>query len=799
MRDWYLSLDDPLTLTLAADFRLCKPDYLNDHIWELEPGSGDPPALSLRTTYGLRARSMRIFPRFTASGATVTALSNFASPPRLRRFYPNFLSLNFSPFTGLEVLAEHWIPSSQTIAGRLTLINHTNEASAMGLELCGLLVPFEGQSLVHAQIQSANVLAGRTSDLAPVIFLTGGPQHGPGPYPSLTLDLYLEAGATRQLTWAQAALGDPQASLELARRTTARPWDAERARIELVNAAQTVEVKTGDPDWDAAFAFSQKTAFSLFFPGIEHLPNPSFVLARQPDHGRSMRGDGSDYTSLWSGQSPLEAYYLASLLPGALELAEGLVRNFLSTQGKDGFVDCRPGLAGQRGRWLAPPLLACLAWQSYQATEDEAFLAEVFPQLLAFFQTWFVPAHDRDGDGFPEWDHPLQTGFEDNPAFAAWHACLHLHRHRWAQGVDITAVESPALAAYLYRECRSLIRMAEKLGRREELEVLQFRVAALRIAAEECWSARSSIYHYRDRDTHRSLAGRRLAQWRGPGKIKLKRSYTAPVRLLIRVQTSDKASRRLEVIINGQTASGAQSEHIKRQDIRWHMENVALTSREVYAQLNDIEIIGLEPRDQVTVRTIDYAQEDQTSFLPLWAGIPEEQRASSLIKRGLLDTARFYHPFGISACASLPCPQAEATCLSVEMPWQQLIGEGLLAYGYTSEAAQLVARSMNAVILNLKQQHAFYRAYHAENGVGIGERNALTGLAPLGLFLQALGVQFLTGGCIRLSGKNPFSWPVTVKYKGLSVTRRSDQSEVTFPDGRTVALSDPSDLLVCPE
>jgi hypothetical protein len=221
--------------------------------------------------------------------------------------------------------------------------------------------------------------------------------------------------------------------------------------------------------------------------------------------------------------------------------------------------------------------------------------------------------------------------------------------------------------------------------------------------------------------------------------------------------------------------------------------------------LDDIEIIGLEPNDQVTVSTIDYTQEDQTLFLPLWAGIPEQRRACSLIERSLLDTGRFYHPFGVSACASLPCPpsrccaQAEATCLGVQMPWQQLIGEGLLVYGYISEAAQLVARLMNAVILNLKEQHAFYRAYHAERGVGIGERNALAGLAPLGLFLQTLGVQFLPGGRLRLSGKNPFPWPVTVKYRGLSVTRRSDQSEVTFPDGRTVALSDPSDTLVCPE
>ncbi|MBU2610834.1 MAG: hypothetical protein KJ606_07810, partial [Chloroflexi bacterium] len=773
MRDWYLGLDDPLTLTLAADFRLCSPDYLNDQIWELQPGDGDPPALSLRTTYGLRARSMRIFPRFTANGKTVTAPASFAAPPRLRRFHPNFLALSFSPFVGAEVMVEYWIPSSQTIAGRLTFTNHANQAAEMGLELCALLVPIEGQSLAQAQMQSVNVLAGHTSDLAPVIFLTGGARHGPGPYPSLTLDLHLDPGASRQLTWAQAALGDPQASFELARRTSARIWDGERAKIELVNAAQTVEVRTGDPDWDAAFALSQKTAFSLFFPGNESLPNPSFVLARQPDHGYSRRADGSDYSHLWSGQSPLEAYYLASLLPGAADLAGGLLRNFLFTQDKDGFIDCRPGLAGQRGRWLSPPLLASLAWRVYQATENEAFLADVFPHLSAFFQAWFAPAHDRDQDGFPEWDHPLQTGFEDNPAYAVW--------HDWAQGVDIATLESPALAASLYAECRSLIQMAEKLGRAEDLEQLRFRAEALRIKTEECWNTEAGRYHYRDRDTHLSPVGETLAQQRGSGRIQLKHSYRAPVRLLIRVRTSDKAFRRLAVTIQGQTPQGEHAECLEGQDIQWNLENTTLTSREVYSRLDGLEITGLKPRDKVTIATVDHTREDQTLFLPLWAGIPEEQQAWSLINRGLLDIERFYRPFGLSACASVPCPQAEAVCLSVQMPWQQLIGEGLLAYGHPNLAAQLIARLMNAIILNLKQQRAFYSAYHAETGAGIGERNALAGLAPLGLFLQTLGVQFLPGSRVRLSGKNPFPWPVTVKYKGLSVTRHSDQSEVTFP------------------
>jgi hypothetical protein len=50
---------NPLTLTLAADTRFSHPDYTDDQIWELRLQGGEPPALVLQTTYGLRARWMR--------------------------------------------------------------------------------------------------------------------------------------------------------------------------------------------------------------------------------------------------------------------------------------------------------------------------------------------------------------------------------------------------------------------------------------------------------------------------------------------------------------------------------------------------------------------------------------------------------------------------------------------------------------------------------------------------------------------------------------------------------------------
>ena len=96
----------------------------------------------------------------------------------------------------------------------------------------------------------------------------------------------------------------------------------------------------------------------------------------------------------WSGQTPLESYYLINVLPAAQELSRGLINNFLFTQTKDGSIDHKPGIAGQRGKLSAAPMLASMAWKYFQQTEDETFLNESFPKLLAFFWDWLSPQHD---------------------------------------------------------------------------------------------------------------------------------------------------------------------------------------------------------------------------------------------------------------------------------------------------------------------------------------------------------------------------------------------------------------------
>lgn len=788
MRDWSLRVGDPLFLTLAVDSRLTAPDYLNDHIWEVEPGGGEPVALALRTTYGLRARSMRLFPRFTENGRAVIDPSEFAVEPRLKCFYPNFLRLEFSPFENLEVSAEYWVPESHALAGRLTLVNRSTATRALRLEVCAALAHLDGQNLMPIQQQMVNVLAGGTGGLFPVLFMTGGPKPGPGPHPSLALDLELGPGATRQFTFAQAAEGELPQSFETARRIAARPWEAERTRIELLHASSVCDIHTGDPDWDAVLAFTQNAAFSLLMDGGDKLPRTTFVSARQPDHGFSRKGDGADYPPAWSGQAPLDALYLASLLPGAPQAGRDFLLNFLSTQGENGEIDSKPGAGGQRGKLLAAPVLASLAWNLHQQAPDEAFLRRVFPKLQKFFWSWFSPAHDLRRDGIPEWTHLLQTGFEDNPLFDVWHP--------WSQGVDIATVHNPALCAMLYREARCLTHMAKLLDATDDFQLLDLQARALQSTVEAGWNAGAALYRYTDHQTGLSLPGREVVNGKGgAASFRPKLEFDQPVRLQVEIQTKSHTSKRPEVEIGEYPIKG-EPEIIEGSQFQWLSGGLTATSRQVYTRVGRIKVRGLDTKDKVIVRTVDLTGEDHTLLLPLWAGLPDPQHAQALIGRTILSAERFDRPYGLPALPSVPVPEADLVGMSVHMPWNQWVGEGLLAYGFRDEAARLTAHLMNALILNLKQMRAFSQRYHAETGAGIGERNALHGLAPLGLFLQALGVRIQSATCVHLEGRNPFPWPVTIRYRGLTVLRGLNETTLTFPNGATVTVSESAPLTV---
>jgi hypothetical protein len=784
MRQWSIPAGGPRALRIAADARVCVPSYLDDQIWELCLEGGDPPGVSVETSYGLRARSMRLFPSFLIDGDVLTHPAAFALPPIVRSFLVNYLRSDFTPARNVDVQAEYWVPDSRSLVGRFLLQNRRASPCPVRLALNAVLRPGNNpQAMGGMTFGGVSALGGRTGNLAPIVFLAGGATVELAPYPALILEFELAPGSTKSITWAHVGLGSHELGFETARALAARPWDAEIARLEHINAS-LVEIETGDPEWDAALALTQKAALASFVGPTAYLRYASPVDHRLPDRGYSGRGDGRDYTGGWQGQSAFAAYVLLPIvIHAAPELAKGVILNFLASQVADGSVDSGPGLAGQRTGTLCPPLLATMAWRVYEQTEDRTFLERCLPRLVEFNEAWFTPAHDRDQDGHPEWDHTLHAGFDDWPSFVRW--------RNWGQGLDITLAETPDLASYLVREAKALRDSADELGRTDLAETLEARLAKLGDSVERTWSRATSSYHHQDRDLHTVTRGTYVGKGHGEFVLEMGRVFDPEARLQFCVRGPEGQPHAARVAIHGRGRRGRNRiDRLTERDLQWFWEQGRATTEKAYAAIDRIEVRGLREEFTTEIWTGDFTRQDQSLLLPLWAGIPDQDRTEQIVRRTLTDPQRFWRPYGIPrVMAGDPdyASDPQSAQGSVSMVWNTMLGEALIGEGCLVHAVDLVTRLMDAAIHSLKRDGAFRASYSADAPGAWGERDSIAGLAPLSLFLDALGVQLISPRKVRLSHKNPYARPVIVRWMGLELRcEPQGMAVITFPDGQSV-------------
>ena len=793
MREWSLSSDSPHSLSIAADARLSIPKYDDDQIWELNLEGGEPPALAIETSYGLRAAGMRIYAGFDLGTGTVTDPQRFHSPPILEKFYPNFLQMSFRPFPNLRVQAQFWVLTSNVLAGRFLLHNLGELEQQVYLRLYALLkLGAEGSAMGEWQFKGVVTLAGQAGNIAPVLFLTGGAQADHSIHPALVLSSDVQPGIPKSITWVHAAFEERVASFDAARAAATQYWEAETAKVDLKNSAM-LEIETGEPDWDVAIAITQNKIAGAYLGPTNHLPYPSFVNTRDRNRGYSINTNGISHNPSWNGQNVMDAYLqLPTLLPIAPEHAKGLIRNFLSVQNSDGEIDNKPGLGGQRGGVLCVPLLSIMVWMIYQQTEDREFLEEVFPGLLEFIEAWFTQKHDRDLDGHPEWDHTLHMGLDDCPTFVRWQP--------WGQGLDITKAETPDLASYLYRECGALIQIASLLQEHDAVPRLSEHRQRLRDAVEASWSDRDSSYHHVDRDVHLSTPGKKLGSGKGDFTLSIEKTFKQPIRLLIRCRGKADKPPPIKLFIHGRGMRGRpRIEQIKARHFQWFSGFGTATSDKTYKVIERIEVQGLGDHFKTEIRIADTSRLDVSLLLPLWAGIPDQARADQLILNTLLNQSYFGRKNGIAGCSANDPAYGKGEQhppSGISMYWNLVIGEGLLNYGYRQEAAELVLKLMRLTTQVLQKEYVFCETYDPDQQIGYGERNHLSGVSPLSLFLRVLGIRIISPNKLYLRGNNPFPNPVTLRCKGLIVEFLNEQSIVTFPDGGRVEIRGDESQLV---
>ncbi len=783
MREWNFSPERPVTLTIAADARLHPTDYINDQIWELNLGNSEPPALSLQTTFGLRAPLCRIFPRFIYKGQVVSNPAEFHRSVNIHQYYPNYLNLSFKPFSWLNVVLEYWVPDSHAVACRGRLVNTSHDTCQVQIEWAGLLIPGdEGHIMAAAEMGLTTVLVGKTADLSPLLFVLSGAHSGKSPYPSLELSYTLNPRAEQTMLWCHAALSDTSASFEHARSVLEMHWDHQVALSARFNSG-LLEIITGNHEWDTVFYLSQTVFRQLLISPDSSGGTASGVYTRSPDRGYSILKDGTDYDHLWNGLTLYDIFFISNfLLPSEPGVLKQLLQNFIDSRTSTGYIDCKPGPAGQRSQLLATPMLARLVWEYYLYTQDIEFLRLSYPGLLAFFLSWFDDTHDSDHDSIPEWDHVIQTGFEDHPLFS-------IHREG-SEGLDLHCVEGPDLCAYLVQEGQSLLSIARAIANTDMILRLESLCLDLHAGVEQSWDDAAACYQYRDRDTHVCSQNILLGKRSGPGLIEIHQEFEPPVRPIIHIFTTKEGTRPIQIYLHGTTETGTHRvDHVTAADIRWFHGQGTYTSKSVYRVIEQVECSGIPPADEVVVHTLGLKMLDQSLLVPLWAHLPTADKAKILINLTILNKKKFLGMYGLKSWVN--DPQSEPTRQDqplVNLPAVAMLLEGLCHYGQRKKAAELFTRVMKAVLASIKQDLAFHQYYQADTGKPVGTANYLTGLIPDRTFLMVAGLKIYSPQRVEILGSNPFPWPVTVKYRGLTVVHQEKKTLVIFPDGQNITV-----------
>lgn len=128
-----------------------------------------------------------------------------------------------------------------------------------------------------------------------------------------------------------------------------------------------------------------------------------------------------------------------------VELAKDFLRVLCENQEPDGKIPQFVCATWNRPGESQPPLIAWSAWRLYEQCGDVEFLREIYEPITRFVDWWFAK-RDSDGNGLVEWDHRLESGWDNSPRF---------------EKGRITAID---LNAYLNREMRLLAKMAGALG-----------------------------------------------------------------------------------------------------------------------------------------------------------------------------------------------------------------------------------------------------------------------------------------------------------------------------------------------
>lgn len=781
--------DGPSAFILVPDGEFSSHNTENNHVWSLNLDATNIYPFYLKTSYHLHAKSMRLFPNIVVDHHRLTQPEDFIQQPTVTSYSPATIQIEYRSTHQLAIKFTCFLPEADVLVGSIKLENAGSNSISLDSKIGALLVPMGKGSPIHPlKIGDHQILTGQTDGICPILIMSSGPTGISDPYPALRLPLNIDPGQSEILCWSLVSKKSQKESYETACEYISSTWQKAFQTQIKAHDRKRIHIKTGEPDWDSTFSLAQVNALTHLVAIGGKEKNPVFVRTRLPDNAIGIRPEDKPLENL----TLLDVLHLTQvILPSHTDLLTHLVERFSGRVDEHGFLpSCiHRGLTGKPINEC--PLLAYLCLMLFEINHDHEFLRRVFPHLQRFFSHGWMKDENSLDSTLPHWESPeqlqLDTGLFN---FDIW--------EETGKGLDIRTVESPALAAMLHQEVSALHKIADILGNRSARQTYNKIAKALNEKMISLWDEEQKVFTYRDRQSH--LSPERELYYPGliKPKIDINKTFIHPQRLLIHLMTNEELTRSCVVKIIGRNKSGETIvEQHQSPGLRWVLEHAHITTQNLFSTLDEVEFEGFYPEDRFLIETADYSQPDISCLLPIWTGRVNNNVLSALIENqfdfsapefssGIPETWRLpglpeQPSEGLAGSAKLRIP--EGLVQQVNILWNTLIIEGLVREGLTETAVTIFTNMMSAILHGLKDYNGFYSAHEVESGLPIGLANAITGLAPVGLFLKIAGIKLLSPNRVAIWGSNPFPWPVEVRWQGLWLRREDEQTHIIFPDG----------------
>jgi hypothetical protein len=709
--------------------------------WAVSGGSDSSPALEVKSRRDNQPGEIILQAEYCAGSLNNLSPGEISQSAILDHMSWDWIEFHYRPLQELEVEVINWVPDPRVICGLHHIQNNHSQPREITLKLT--CQDEKGKSGIHISnetFQGREILSGGSKNRSLVLFVTGSMATSRGPSNQLITKTSLEPGGKTVIRWILVYCYSDNDVHSYLEEIINLDWDGEIARRKILLSHQ-LQIKTGNADWDFSLAFSQRQARLIL--------NRLFLQA----NSRSPADLPLNPLQAWQlflALAPLESSRLEWLLKAAL--------------GKN--LDEGSNI----------PLGAELLWRAHQVGISQDLLNEFLPAIEKNLETWFLKEFDKDGDGIPEEPRGNIFQLEHNiRQEGGW---------RMQSYQSDAILETPGFVALLQNEICQLQKLQGMTPGISINSKLNERNKALEEFVLDSWQESTSRFRTREYQSHLSEEEYSLPDQvqNGWNILRVKLPFPSRLKLLISRASENHLAENLQVTLQGTDWKGSyRIEELTSQDMLWQEWGGWSTTRSIFSQLDYCVVGGLARNQILQIKTPGSDMQNLSLLLPLWLDNLPAEIEEKILTRSLTKPASFWSDFGLKSYPSL----ADSP---VELPLNLLVTQGLLRSGHTSLAGEIFARWLDTISTNLRRKGCLYSAWDSKTGSGLGKTNHLESTLPIGLLLDLLGVKFLISGEIILEERNPFIYPVQLKYKGVKITLQEGETVLYRVGGDSTSL-----------